>query len=80
MSRESLACVRFGLITEDTDLEELIALVYTTGREVEESSKVSTQHPSGSLGQNVGKNLILGFIYSYITHIWFIYLELNHLF
>ena len=40
-STEALACVRFGLITEETDLEELIALVYTTGKEVEESSKVS---------------------------------------
>lgn len=40
-TQESLACVRFGLITEETDLEELIGLVYTMGREVEESSKVS---------------------------------------
>ena len=40
-SVDGLACVRFGLITEETDLEELIALVYTTGKEVEESSKVS---------------------------------------
>jgi len=39
-SEDSLACARFGLITEETDLEELIALVYTTGKEVEESSKV----------------------------------------
>ena len=39
-SSENLACVRFGLITDETDLEELIALVYTTGKEVEESSKV----------------------------------------
>ncbi|KAI0208596.1 Pyridoxal-dependent decarboxylase domain-containing protein 1 [Lamellibrachia satsuma] len=38
-SEEGLACARFGLITEETDLEELIALVYTTGKEVEESSK-----------------------------------------
>ena len=40
---DGLNCVRFGLITEDTDLEELIALVYTTGKEVEESSKVGTK-------------------------------------
>lgn len=33
-------CVRFGLITKYTDLEELIGLVYTTGKEVEESAKV----------------------------------------
>ena len=39
-SEEGLACARFGLITEETDLEELIALVYTTGKEMEESSKV----------------------------------------
>ncbi|XP_067673201.1 putative pyridoxal-dependent decarboxylase domain-containing protein 2 [Haliotis asinina] len=32
-------CVRFGLITESTDIEELVSLVYTTGKEVEESSK-----------------------------------------
>jgi hypothetical protein len=38
-SCEGLACVRFGLITEETDLEELIGLVYATGKEVEESSK-----------------------------------------
>ena len=35
--------MRFGLIMDETDLEELIALVFTTGREVEESSKVSAQ-------------------------------------
>ena len=40
-SSEALACVRFGLITDETDLEELIALVYTIGKEVEESSKVT---------------------------------------
>ena len=33
-------CVRFGLVTADTDLEELIAVVYANGKEVEESSKV----------------------------------------
>ena len=41
MTLETLACVRFGLIMDETDLEELIALVFTTGKEVEESSKVS---------------------------------------
>jgi hypothetical protein len=34
------------LITDETDLEELIGLVYTTGKEVEESSKVSEQQKS----------------------------------
>ena len=34
-----MACVRFGLITEETELEELIGLVYASGKEVEESSK-----------------------------------------
>lgn len=33
-------CVRFGLVTMETDLEELIAIVYTAGKDVEESSKV----------------------------------------
>ena len=41
---DGMNCVRFGLITEETDLEELIALVYTTGKEVEESSKVSSNY------------------------------------
>lgn len=35
-----LYCVRFGLVTGDTDIEELLGLVYTTAKEVEESSKV----------------------------------------
>ncbi|KAL5018348.1 hypothetical protein ScPMuIL_004070 [Solemya velum] len=34
-----LTCVRFGLITKDTDIEELIGLVYALGKEVEESSR-----------------------------------------
>ncbi|KAI8797441.1 pyridoxal-dependent decarboxylase domain-containing protein 2 isoform X1 [Biomphalaria glabrata] len=38
-SEEGIICVRFGLITSDTDVDELVSLVYTTGREVEESSK-----------------------------------------
>ena len=33
-------CIRFGLITDSTDIEELVILVTSTGREVEESSKV----------------------------------------
>lgn len=37
-----MICVRFGLITEDTDVSELVSLVFSTGREVEESSKVRT--------------------------------------
>ena len=36
-----LACTRFGLVTHDTDIEELLGLVYTMGKEIEESSKVS---------------------------------------
>lgn len=36
-----VGCVKFGLITEDTDIIELISLVQTTGREVEESMKVN---------------------------------------
>eukprot|EP00105_Crassostrea_gigas_P024846 XP_011445238.1 PREDICTED: putative pyridoxal-dependent decarboxylase domain-containing protein 2 isoform X3 [Crassostrea gigas] len=36
---ENIGCVKFGLITDDTDLEELIGLVYSVGKEIEESSK-----------------------------------------
>ena len=32
-------CVRFGLIMDNADLEELVTLVFTTGKEVEDSSK-----------------------------------------
>ncbi|XP_041362368.1 putative pyridoxal-dependent decarboxylase domain-containing protein 2 [Gigantopelta aegis] len=32
-------CIRFGLITDSTDIEELVSLVASTGKEVEESSK-----------------------------------------
>ena len=39
-SEDGIVCVRFGLVTSDTDVEELVSLVYGTGREVEESSKV----------------------------------------
>ena len=41
-------CVKFGLITQDTDVEELVELVQTTGREVEESSRV--RHICGWMG------------------------------
>ncbi|XP_069123484.1 putative pyridoxal-dependent decarboxylase domain-containing protein 2 [Argopecten irradians] len=34
-----IACVKFGLITEDTSIESLLELVCVTGKEVEESSK-----------------------------------------
>ena len=33
-------CIKFGLITDETDVEELVELVQNTGKEVEESSKV----------------------------------------
>lgn len=39
-----MAYSRFGLITPTTDVEELVALVYATGKEIEESSRVSTRH------------------------------------
>lgn len=38
-SEAGMYCVRFGLVTMETDLEELIAIVYTAGKDVEESSK-----------------------------------------
>ncbi|OWF47610.1 putative pyridoxal-dependent decarboxylase domain-containing protein 2 [Mizuhopecten yessoensis] len=34
-----VACVKFGLITEDTSIESLLELVCVTGKEVEDSSK-----------------------------------------
>lgn len=43
-SETGMYCVRFGLVTMETDLEELIAIVYTAGKDVEESSKVLTSH------------------------------------
>jgi hypothetical protein len=39
---DDLAYCRFGLITPATDVEELVALVYATGKEIEESSRVSS--------------------------------------
>ncbi|KAK7492827.1 hypothetical protein BaRGS_00015965 [Batillaria attramentaria] len=38
-AEDGRVCVKFGLITQETDVEELVQLVQTTGREVEESSK-----------------------------------------
>lgn len=32
-------CVRFGMVTADTDVEELLSLVTSIGKNVEESSK-----------------------------------------
>ncbi|XP_044731639.1 putative pyridoxal-dependent decarboxylase domain-containing protein 2 [Chrysoperla carnea] len=37
---DGLACVRFGLVTDDTDIEELLSLVIDTGKAVEENSKI----------------------------------------
>lgn len=37
-----VGCVKFGLITDETDIVELLSLVQTTGREVEESMKVDS--------------------------------------
>jgi len=42
VTSSGLNCVRFGLVTADTDLEELIAIVYANGKQVEESSKVGS--------------------------------------
>ncbi|XP_064613537.1 pyridoxal-dependent decarboxylase domain-containing protein 1-like [Liolophura sinensis] len=36
---EGLYCVRFGLVTADTDVQELLSLVYSVGKEVEDNSK-----------------------------------------
>ncbi|KAF2344220.1 hypothetical protein FHG87_025024 [Trinorchestia longiramus] len=41
--RDGLSCVRFGMVTEDTDLQELLALVLNTGKEIESSSKFIEQ-------------------------------------
>lgn len=37
---EGLICVRFGMVTEDTDVEELLDLVISVGRSVQENSRV----------------------------------------
>lgn len=38
---ENIGCVKFGLIIDDIDLEELIGFVYFVGKEIEELLKVS---------------------------------------
>lgn len=40
---DGLNCVRFGMVTVDTDLSELLSLVLSTGREVERSSRFLDQ-------------------------------------
>lgn len=37
---DGLICVRFGMVTEDTDVEELLDLVISVGKSVQESSRV----------------------------------------
>lgn len=37
---DGLICVRFGMVTEDTDVEELLDLVISVGRSVQENSRV----------------------------------------
>ncbi|XP_012284372.1 pyridoxal-dependent decarboxylase domain-containing protein 1 [Orussus abietinus] len=37
---DGLACVRFGMVTQDTDVAELLSLVLQVGQEVEASSKI----------------------------------------
>lgn len=37
---DGLYCVRFGMVTDDTDVEELLELVVSIGRKVQENSKV----------------------------------------
>ena len=48
-TEEGLVCVKFGLITEDTDLDDLVEMVQSAGKDVEESSKVSALSVSFSL-------------------------------
>ncbi len=40
-SSSGLSCVKFGMLANSDDLEDLIALVAKMGKEIEESSKVS---------------------------------------
>ncbi|KAG7171412.1 Pyridoxal-dependent decarboxylase domain-containing protein 1-like [Homarus americanus] len=40
---DGLNCVRFGMVTADTDISELLSLVITTGREIETSSRFLDQ-------------------------------------
>lgn len=37
---DGLICVRFGMVTHDTDVEELLDLVISVGKSVQENSKV----------------------------------------
>lgn len=37
---DGLICVRFGMVTEDTDVEELLDLVISVGKRVQENSRV----------------------------------------
>lgn len=37
---DGLVCVRFGMVTEDTDVEELLDLVISVGQSVQENSRV----------------------------------------
>ncbi|CAH0723120.1 unnamed protein product, partial [Brenthis ino] len=39
---DGLACVRFGMVTSDTDVDELLELVIAAGKDVEENSKALT--------------------------------------
>ncbi|CAK1596555.1 unnamed protein product [Parnassius mnemosyne] len=39
---DGMACVRFGMVTADTDVDELLDLVVTAGKDVEENSKALT--------------------------------------
>ena len=43
-----MVCVKFGLITEETDVEDLIGMVQTIGKQVEESSKVRYNYQASS--------------------------------
>ncbi|XP_076334792.1 putative pyridoxal-dependent decarboxylase domain-containing protein 2 isoform X4 [Tachypleus tridentatus] len=37
---DGMLCVRFGMVTDDLDMEDLVNLVLSTGQELEESSKL----------------------------------------
>lgn len=39
-SIDGLACIRFGMVTSETDIDELLDLVVSAGNEIQESSKV----------------------------------------
>lgn len=38
-SSSGVWCVQFGMVTEETDVKELVRLVVSTGSEIEESSE-----------------------------------------